>query len=90
MNQKGFGFMQVIGFMCALGLVALYIAVGEPILVGTMEAICPMYCVEPGSTGYAIILGAPVLIIIGGILVLTRPEFYQYGQPDLQWKGPRI
>lgn len=87
MNEKGFGFMQVIGFMCALGMVALYLALGEPLLVGVLDSVG---VVEEGSAGYAIILGAPVLIIIGGILVLTRPEFYQYGQPDFQWKGPRI
>ena len=77
MNSKGFGFMNILLFLASLFLVGLYIAVGEPLLVGLLSTST---VAAPGSDAYIIILGAPILIILAGIYFLTKePSNLQFG-----------
>lgn len=70
MKQDGFAFINIIWFLAGLGLLGLYITVGEPILVGFLEGSTTA---TEGTSSYAIILGAPILILLASIYVLTKP-----------------
>ena len=71
MKQNGFAFINIIWFLACLGLIGLYITVGEPILVGFLSTSTTA---TEGTTSYAIIMGAPILILLAGIYILTKPN----------------
>lgn len=72
MNQRG-QLIQVFAFVAALGLTALFITVAEPIIDAMLD-ILPASVAGDGTTPRLIIFGASLLIILGGIWFLTRPN----------------
>lgn len=76
MNSSGFAFINIIWFLVGIGLLGLYIVVGEPILVGFLNSSTTA---TPGTNSYAIILGAPFLILLASIYVLTKPDPVSFG-----------
>lgn len=73
MNAKGFGILvNLAAFICAVLLAALTVVIADPVMdamLDTMGAAAP----ENGSARM-IIFGSALVIILGGMWFLTRPE----------------
>lgn len=71
MNQNG-QILPVLAFIASLLLAGLFIVVGEPILDAMLDSI-PQVAGD-GSTPRLIIFGASLLIVLGGLWLLTHPQ----------------